>query len=241
MSKPHIDTETVRADFDRIALLAPESEHGRWNHNNHYHPFLLAQLPAQCDHALDLGCGTGDFARLLAARSKHVLAMDLSPQMIQRARMQSSASPNIEFVAADALLWDFQPGQFDYVSSIATLHHIPLEEILIRMKEALAPGGTLAVLDLYAHRPSDLFIDLAAIPINLVMERIKNGHRPPGSQAAREAMAAHYAHDSHLWMMPLAQIRHICHKILPGARVTRHLYWRYSIVWQKPSDAPRQK
>ena len=78
-------TSTIRADFDRIALISQEG----WNHNTHYHGFLLRQIPARLDEALDLGCGTGRFARLLAQRAERVLGLDLSPQMIRVARERS--------------------------------------------------------------------------------------------------------------------------------------------------------
>jgi predicted TPR repeat methyltransferase len=78
-------TSTIRADFDRIALISHEG----WNHNTHYHGFLLRQLPAHLGEALDLGCGTGAFARLLAQRAERVLGLDLSPRMIQVARERS--------------------------------------------------------------------------------------------------------------------------------------------------------
>jgi predicted TPR repeat methyltransferase len=80
------DPEAVQADFDRIALLANDC----WNHNNHYHGFLLQHAPSHCAEALGIGCGTGVFARLLAARADHVLALDLSPNMIQIAMDQST-------------------------------------------------------------------------------------------------------------------------------------------------------
>jgi hypothetical protein len=32
----------------------------------------------------------------------------------------------------------------------------------------------------------------------------------------------------------LAQVREVCDRVLPGARVRRHLLWRYSIVWRAP-------
>src|SRR5215207_8117861 len=79
---------TVRADFDRIALL---SEQYGWSHNDHYHGFLLGQLPAQVGEALDVGCGAGAFSRLLARRSRHVLGVDLSPEMVRMARERSRA------------------------------------------------------------------------------------------------------------------------------------------------------
>ena len=99
------------------------------------------------------------------------------------------------------------------------------------MKEALAKGGTLAVLDLYKARFSDLFVNLAAIPANVFMQRVKHGHRPSASTEARAAMKEHGAHDSYL---TLSQVHQLCQALLPGASVRRHLFWRYSIVWTKP-------
>src|SRR5437868_4621569 len=130
--KEHIDTAIVQADFDRIALLSNKDVDEGWNHNNHYHRFLLEQVPARCTDALDIGCGAGQFARLLASRAEHVLALDLSPQMIRLARERSSDFATIDFEVADALSRAFSPGQFDYIVSIATLHHMPMEAILLK-------------------------------------------------------------------------------------------------------------
>src|SRR5256885_14358567 len=87
---------------------------------------LLEQVPASCADALDVGCGTGQFARLLASRAEHVLALDLSPQMIRLARERSMGFASIDFEAADALSLTFSPEQFDYIVSIAALHHMPM-------------------------------------------------------------------------------------------------------------------
>ena len=58
-------TQKIRDDFDRLALY----DRDEWNHNNHYHRFLLKQLPSKCQTILDIGCGTGEFSRLLANRA----------------------------------------------------------------------------------------------------------------------------------------------------------------------------
>jgi ubiquinone/menaquinone biosynthesis C-methylase UbiE len=76
-------TDRVREDFDRLAVL---SEGTGWGHNSHYHPFVLRQLPQHLGEALEVGCGTGEFARLLAERCERVVAVDLSPRMIEAAR-----------------------------------------------------------------------------------------------------------------------------------------------------------
>ncbi len=185
-----------------------------WNHNNHYHRLLLKDVPASCTYALDIGCGTGEFTRLLARRAEHVLALDFSPQTLQLAHERSTHVPNIEFVTADAMTWEFLPAQFDYIVSIAALHHMSLVVILLRMKEALAPGGTLVVLDLFEGRAADHFFSLAAIPANLFMQRVNNGHRSAPSPELRAAMTEHYAHDASVWKVTLAHVNHLCHALL---------------------------
>jgi SAM-dependent methyltransferase len=49
----------------------------------------LKHLPERLSETLDVGCGTGTSARMLAERSEHVIAVDLSPRMVEVARMRS--------------------------------------------------------------------------------------------------------------------------------------------------------
>lgn len=140
-------TQKIRDDFDRIALY----EQVGWNHNSHYHRFLLNQLPSSCSRVLDIGCGTGEFSRLLAERADRVVAIDLSPKMIEVAQQRSKQHTNIDFQVADILKWEFPVEQFDAIVSIATVHHLPLENLLPNLKAALKPGGKLAILDLLEY------------------------------------------------------------------------------------------
>jgi len=218
--------DPVRSDFDRLALL-PAS---RWDHNQHYHRYLLKQVPSPCAHALDVGCGRGTFARLLAERAGQVVGLDLSPSMIQVARARSEQYSNLRFEVADVNDWPLPPEAYDCIVSIATLHHLPLEETLARMGDALRPGGALLILDLYqAAGTADLLTNLAAMPASLVLRLFKAGrlHEPP---AVRQAWAAHGVHDTY---STLAEIRRVCAGLLPGAKVKRHLFWRYSLIWRK--------
>ena len=217
----------IQADFDRIALL-PDDE---WNHNSHYHAFLLNYVPLHCTEVLEIGCGTGAFARLLAQRAEQVLALDLAPQMIRVARDRVGQLANIEFQVAEAATWQFPAERFDCIESIATLHHLPLGKILDKMKRSLTPNGILLVLDLFQGEGLfDVLASMLAAPVAAAFQLIKQGRLREPVQV-RAAWAAHGRHDSHL---SLSEIRKTCAGILPGAVVTRHLLWRYSIVWKKP-------
>ena len=217
---------TVRADFDRIALLAGEG----WDHNSHYHDFLSRHIPAPCPEALEIGCGTGAFSRLLAKSSGRVLALDLSPNMIRVARERSAQFPNIDFRVADVLAQELPAERFDCIATIATLHHLPPATVLPKLKSALKPGGVLLVFDLFqADGLFDAVRGALAMPLSVGLRLSKHGRlRPP--REVRRAWAEHGQHDSYL---TLAQVHEACAELLPGAVLTRHLLWRYSVVWKK--------
>ncbi len=217
---------SIQSDFDRIALLSNEN----WNHNAHYHGYLMRQIPEQCRHILEIGCGTGEFTRLLAGRAAKVLAIDLSTQMIRLARMRSQLYPNIDFVNGDVLAHQLPANQFDCIATLTTLHHLPIETILRKIRKALKPRGIFVCLDLYQRSNlSDLFFDGVAYPASLFLRLIKTG-KPRPSREVREAYDEHGKTDTYL---TLPQIEQSCSDILPGAVVSRHLFWRYSIFWKK--------
>lgn len=217
----------IQQDFDRIAVLSNDE----WNHNNHYDSFLLKHIPPSSElDALEIGCGTGSFARLLARRFRRVLALDLSPQMIEMARERSREYRNIDFQVADASTQEFSSEQFGCIASIATLHHLPLEPMLFKMKNALKADGTLLVLDLFkAESWTDFSTSVLAMPVNIILKLIKNGRiREPAE--VRAAWAEHGRTDIY---PTLSQVRQACATILPKAQIKRHLLWRYSIIWKK--------
>src|ERR1044072_4238155 len=139
---------TIQSDFDEIALLG----NAGFDHNLYYHNFLLRQVPADCHKALEIGCGTGAFSYHLAKVSHQVLAVDLSPQMIGVAQASPGLPANLDFQVGDALGLEFEDESFDCIVSIATLHHLPMREILTKLKNALRVGGRLLVLDLFQAR-----------------------------------------------------------------------------------------
>jgi ubiquinone/menaquinone biosynthesis C-methylase UbiE len=195
---------------------------------------------------LEIGCGTGGFARRLAERSQHVLALDLSGEMIRIAREQSAQFPNIEFQLADVRDVPFPIASFDCIATIATLHHLPFPEMLLKMKTALKPGGVLLVLDLFEPARisdslvpsssdslvaglSDYLLNLLAIPVSVSLRLLHHGRLLPRREV-RDAWSAHERHDSY---PTITGVHALCDEILPGAKIKKHLLWRYSIIWKK--------
>lgn len=92
--------------------------------------------------AIDIGCGIGDYSRMLAEHGFDVCGVDLSPVAIERARDSSdSDSGNPRFVVADLLdLPDSVEGPFDLLVDIGTLDDFPRS----RRPEAAAAIASLA-------------------------------------------------------------------------------------------------
>lgn len=218
--------QKIKADFDCLALY----DRDEWNHNSHYHRFLLEQLPSKCQTVLDLGCGTGEFSRLLAHRARQVTALDLSPNSIQIAQQRSQQFNNIVYQVADISRWKFPAEHFDAVVSIATVHHLSIEQLIPQIDTALKPGGVLIILDLLEHHSStDILYDAIAVPLNWWLLKVKRVSTPTEQEAA--AMKEHLRTDRFL---NFSQVKQIYSDRLKTARIRRHLFWRYSVVWHKP-------
>jgi ubiquinone/menaquinone biosynthesis C-methylase UbiE len=225
-TKTSISTSQVREDFDRIALLTKRAgiEHDL------YHNYLLRRMMPQCESALEVGCGAGEFTRRLAARAQKVTGVDLSPQMLRLAEARSSDYANIEYLLGDVMQLELPDESFDCIVSIATLHHLSLDAALTRLKGLLKPGGQLVIHDLTKNDDIvDLFMSALARPVNCALRLWKTGRILPPKEL-RKAWLEHGKDEVYL---TTRQVREICKRDLPGAFAKRHLLWRYTIVWRK--------
>jgi len=68
-----------------------------------------------------------------------------------------------------------------------------------------------------------------AIPTSVSLRFLHNGRLLP----PREVRAAWAAHEQNDTYPTMNEVRMLCAEILPGARIKKHLLWRYSIVWRK--------
>src|SRR6201981_2378381 len=91
---------------------------------------------------LELGCGTGYFTRELARSRADVVAIDVSPELLEIAKANHSA-PNVRYEIQNAYELNYPDAVFDSVVGSSVLHHLEIEESLREIYRVLKPGGTI--------------------------------------------------------------------------------------------------
>lgn len=98
-----------------------------------------ARLAPGC-RALEVGCGTGLFTEVFAARGADIVAVDISEELISLAQKRGLPHERVRF-----LVKPFEEcsvdGPFDAVLGSSILHHLDLDVALPRLFELLKPGG----------------------------------------------------------------------------------------------------
>ena len=141
---------------------------GRWSQVLREHPDRVghrppnARLSAEVRNlhpglALDAGCGQGSDTLWLAGRGWQVTAVDFSATALAHARSTAEAvgadvADRIEWVEGDLAIWTPQPSRYDLVACLYVHAAGSVEEMVRRMAEGVAPGGTLFLV---GHRPID--------------------------------------------------------------------------------------
>ena len=90
---------------------------------------------------LELGCGTGEFTRRVARAGAELVALDLSPELLAKAR--SKVRTDARFVRGDATVLPFPTASFDAVYGCSILHHLDVAAALTEVRRVLRPGGRL--------------------------------------------------------------------------------------------------
>jgi SAM-dependent methyltransferase len=102
---------------------------------------------------LDLGCGTGELAVILATRGYHVTGIDISPVAIAKARSKA-AGLTARFDVQDATKLDLPNAPFDTIIDCGLLHnlhrHGGLDDYLAQLPALAEPGAFLYVLAISA-------------------------------------------------------------------------------------------
>jgi SAM-dependent methyltransferase/predicted kinase len=166
MSGPTLEVDTsgdvdVEALANQIQRLTPQA--GGWNDEAHVATYLarvdrlaprrageealVEALPPRPERVLDLGCGDGRLAALVInARPsvREVVAVDISPPMLARARERFRGDKRVEVRDHDLDTPLEDLGPFDVVVSGCAIHHLEhprKRELFAEVKRALWPGG----------------------------------------------------------------------------------------------------
>lgn len=166
--------EQLREEFNQWA------EAGKGEEMEHHHISITEQALERMglkpgDRVLDLGCGAGWASRLLArkvadtANPGQVVGIDISDEMVRRARAASRDFDNLMFVvgAADHIPWE--ENFFTHVLSVESFYYYPDQDrVLNDLFRVMAPQGKLFILiNLYKDNPYSLrWVEELKVPVH---------------------------------------------------------------------------
>ncbi|AZM47032.1 SAM-dependent methyltransferase [Streptomyces sp. WAC 06738] len=204
-----------------------------WSHNDHYGPWIARRVAeAGARDVLDVGCGAGNLLALLRRRGGAVTGLEPDAALADVAARRFDGDPAVTVVRTDFAGREPER-RWDAVTLVAVLHHMPLVPTLRELRDCLAPGGRLVVVGCYREAgAADLVAALPAVVANPLVGLAKH---PARADAVPVHMTAPTADPEET----LAEIRAAAAAELPGARIRRRLFWRYSLVYDAPRPAAR--
>jgi 2-polyprenyl-6-hydroxyphenyl methylase/3-demethylubiquinone-9 3-methyltransferase len=165
----------VNADPAELAKFS-ELAHRWWDPHSEFRPlhdinplrldWIQQQAPLAGKRVLDVGCGGGILADSMARRGAQVLGIDLSTKALKVAQLHAleASTPNVEYreQSAEALAAE-QPGQFDVVTCMEMLEHVPDPSSVVRAcADLVKPGGWVFFSTLNRNPKSFLFAIVGA-------------------------------------------------------------------------------
>lgn len=167
---------------------------------------------------LDLGCGHGMAAVVLARRQARVTALDLSGGYLAEARRRASANGvRLTLVQADGERLPFADGSFDRVWGNAVLHHFDLTRGAAEVRRVLRPGGRAVFCEPWGDNP--------------LLELARRWMPYPGKQRTRDERPLRGSQIPHLsaifptMQMEGYQLLGMARRLLGAGRLSRGLNW----------------
>ncbi|WP_280457524.1 class I SAM-dependent methyltransferase [Nocardia carnea] len=211
-----------------------------WSHNDHYGRWVERRVVASgARDVLDIGCGTGNLIARLRDRVPRITGLEPDLASARAAADRFAGDSGVRIVRSDFAGRD-RTGRWDAVILVAVLHHLPLVPAMRELRECLLPGGRLVIVGCYRTAgPVDVLAALPAAVLNPIMGMLKHPARAtalPAHMRAPTALPAHMRAPTAEPRDSLAEIRAAAGRELPGARIQRRLFWRYTLVYDAPAD-----
>lgn len=208
-----------------VGALGRFNDRHPWSHNDHFHPWILRNLPVRRGAALDVGCGQGGLLAKLSPHFGRVHGTDVDAAMRAEAAARCAGLRN---VTVDAASLNEIDGPVDLITMVATLHHLDAQEALTQVDRLLAPGGRLLVVGL--ARPVtglDMLWETLSALTNPVIGLI----RSPRAVRSGTRSAPFPVADPKLGFDDLHRL---ANELLPGATMRHRIAFRHTIRWTKP-------
>src|SRR5262245_51049092 len=113
----------------------------------HLHRYAYAAELTKDKRVLDLACGEGYGARMLAETASSVVGIDIDENVIRHASVKYAGSTNLQFISGSITAVPIQDAHsFDVVTCFEAIEHIEDQEALLaEVKRLLKPDGTFIV------------------------------------------------------------------------------------------------
>jgi 2-polyprenyl-6-hydroxyphenyl methylase/3-demethylubiquinone-9 3-methyltransferase len=167
-------TTTANADPLEIQKFS-ELAHRWWDPTSEFRPlheinplrleWINARVPLAGKNVIDIGCGGGVLSESMARKGAKVTGIDLSKKALKVAdlhSLESGVEVRYKLIAAEDMAAE-EPGQFDVVTCMEMLEHVPDPAAIVRAAATLVkPGGHVFFSTLNRNPKSYLFAVIGA-------------------------------------------------------------------------------
>lgn len=127
-------------------------------------------------------------------------------------------------VVEQRIFGDEPPQAYDLVVFVASLHHMPLHATLLEAKRALRPGGRIVVVGVARDPGAHGWRSRVSLVLNPVVGLVRHPVRATAYPAHMRAPVTPPTDT-------FDEIRAVVREVLPGVRMRRRLFWRYTADW----------
>ncbi|MBK8190127.1 MAG: class I SAM-dependent methyltransferase [Vampirovibrionales bacterium] len=140
------DVRPAEAQTEALASLAAAERYNRWIFRS-FERYLG-------ERTLEVGCGVGNFTRLLLERASHVTALDIAPEYVAQTLARVTPPPGKSLEALTVNLFSreddephaWHPPLFDSIVMLNVLEHLRHDRLAVsRLRDRLKPGGRLII------------------------------------------------------------------------------------------------